>query len=251
VLSYHGHSSFGRGWLGWLAYPLAPLLTRYAARTVCVSEELVHHLVTDWRGERARTVRIYNPIAVDRTKPAADSTVLAARSPTIVAVGRLCAQKDYATLIKAMALLPRADTRLVIYGEGPDEHALKKLAERLGVAERIDWRGYVLNPWEVYAEARCFVLSSRNESFGNVVVEALASGLPVVSTECGGPMEILEQGRFGAMVPVGDAATLSAALARALDRPGDPAPRVARAQEFAAPKIAEHYLALFEDILSA
>jgi glycosyltransferase involved in cell wall biosynthesis len=251
VLSYHGPSWFGRGWLGWSAYPLAFLLTRYASRTICVSDELVHHLTRTWCGSRERIVRIYNPIAVDRTKPVADANALLARPPVVIAVGRLCAQKGFVTLIKSMAQLSRADARLAIYGEGPDKVALQQLAERLGVASRIDWYGYVPDPWDAYAGARCFVLSSQVESFGNVVVEALASGLPVVATECGGPSEILCSGQFGTLVPIEDAAALSAAIATALDQPGDPAPRVARAWEFAARNITKHYLTLFEDVLLA
>jgi glycosyltransferase involved in cell wall biosynthesis len=251
VLSYHGPSTHGSGWLGWLGYPLAPLLTRYASRTVCVSDDLARHIVRNWRGARKRIVRIYNPIAVDRAKPAVDERTLAARPPIVIAAGRLVAQKDYATLIKAMALLRDRDVRLAIYGEGPEQSALKELAERLGVASRVAWCGYVPDPWNAYAAARCFALSSQNEAFGNVVVEALASGLPVVATACGGPTEILDGGRYGALVPIGDAVALSAAIAHALQQPGDPAPRLARARDFAAPAIAARYTALFEEILSA
>jgi glycosyltransferase involved in cell wall biosynthesis len=185
VLSYHGPSSHGTGWLGWLGYPLASLLTRYASRTICVSDDLVRHLVQDWRAAAKRIVRIYNPITIERAQLAADATALASRPPRVIAVGRLVAQKDFATLIAAMALLPRTDARLAIYGEGPEQPALSRLAERLGVAGRIDWCGYVNEPWNAYASGRCFVLSSQNDAFGNVVVEALASGLPVVSTACG------------------------------------------------------------------
>lgn len=251
VLSYHGPSSHGSGRLGWAGYLLASLLTRYASRTICVSDDLVRHIVQDWRGARERIVRIYNPIAVDRAKPVADEKALAARPAIVIAVGRLVAQKDYDTLIKAIALLPRTDVRLAIYGEGPELPALKQLAERLGVLSRIDWCGYVSDPWNAYAAARCFVLSSHNEAFGNVVVEALASGLPVVSTACGGPTEILDDGRFGTLVPIGNSVALSAAIAHALDQPGDPGPRLARARDFTAPTITAHYVTLFENILSA
>ena len=251
VLSYHGLSTAGRGgWLGWSAYILAPLLTRYAARTVCVSDHLARHLAGVWHGARDRIVRIYNPVTIDRTKPATEKKALAARPPIVITVGHLCAMKGFSTLLEAIALLPRPDARLVICGEGEEREALEQLAERLGVTARIEWRGYVADPWEEYAGARCFALASTNESFSNVVVEALASGIPVVSTDCGGPTEILDGGRLGALVPVGDAAALSAAIARALDQPGEPAPRLARAREFAAPTIAARYLALFEDILS-
>jgi glycosyltransferase involved in cell wall biosynthesis len=251
VLSYHGLSSAGRGgWLSWFAFVLAALLTRYAARTICVSDHLARHLAGVWHGARSRIVRIYNPVAIDRTKPATEANDLAARPPIVIALGMLCATKGYATLLEAMALLPRPDARLVICGEGSDRDALEHLAERLGVGARVEWRGYVTDPWEEYAGARCFALASVNESFSNVVVEALASGIPVVSTDCGGPAEILDDGRLGTLVPVGDAAALSAAIARALEEPGEPAPRLARAREFAAPTIAARYLALFEDILS-
>jgi len=251
VLSYHGPSNYGTGWLGWAGYPLAWLLTRYAACTVCVSDDLMHHLVEAWRGARERIVRIYNPVAVDRTRPVAGAVALAARPPRVVAVGRLSTQKDYVTLIWAFAMLRRTDVRLSMYGEGPERRTLQQLAEQLGVARRIDWRGYVREPWDAYVDARCFVLSSRNESFGNVVVEALASGLPVVSTACGGPNEILEGGRFGTLVPVGDACALSLAMALTLEQPGDPGPRVERAKDFAVPKITALYLAMFEEVLSA
>jgi glycosyltransferase involved in cell wall biosynthesis len=251
VLSYHGPSVHGTGWLGWLGYALAPLLTRYASQTICVSDDLVRHIVQDWRGAAKRIVRIYNPIAIERAKPVADAQALAARPPLVIALGRLAVQKDFATLIEAMALLPQTDARLAIYGEGPERASLNRLAERLGIARRIDWCGYVDDPWDAYTGGRCFVLSSQNEAFGNVLVEALASGLSVVSTACGGPAEILDRGRFGTLVPIGDPAALSVAITRALEQPGDPEPRFARAREFATPAIAAHYETLFEEILSA
>lgn len=251
VLSYHGPSDFGTGWLGWSGYPLAALLTRYARRTICVSDELVGHLVGRWKAARERVVRIYNPIAIDRAKPAAGAAALAARPLVVLTLGRLCAQKDYATLIRAFAMLGRADVRLAICGEGLERPQLEELAEQLGVAGRIDWRGYLREPWSAYAAARCFVSSSQSEAFGNVVVEALASGLPVVATACGGPSEILDGGRYGMLVPIGDARALSLAIARTLNQPGDPAPRLARARDFAAPRITERYIAMFEEVLSS
>jgi glycosyltransferase involved in cell wall biosynthesis len=154
-------------------------------------------------------------------------------------------------LLRALALVPRRDSRLVIYGDGPDRDALRRLADELGLGGRVELPGYVAAPWDAYAKASCFALTSRSEAFGNVVVEALASGLPVVSTDCGGPTEILESGRFGEIVPVGRPDALAAAIGRALDQPGDPAPRIARAHTFAVEAIVKRYIALFDDILSA
>jgi glycosyltransferase involved in cell wall biosynthesis len=251
ILSYHGSSTIGRGRLGWSAYPLAPLLTRYAARTVTVSDVLTAHLVDDWRGAPAHIVRIHNPVPIDRAKPAADEAALMARSPVVLALGRLSAEKDFPTLIAAMARMERNDARLVICGDGPERETLQKIARCLGFAQRLELRGYIADPWSAFAEARCFALSSTSEAFGNVVVEALASGLPVVATDCGGPGEILDSGRFGTLVPIGDAAALGAAIARALDRPGDPSARIARARAFSTERIVARYLALFESVLSA
>jgi glycosyltransferase involved in cell wall biosynthesis len=250
VLSYHGTSDAGRGWLGWSAYPLAGLLTRHAARTVCVSDYIVAHLVQGWRGCAKRTVRIYNPVPVGRAQPAASAAELAARSPSVIGVGRLDRNKDFANLIRAFAELQQRDARLTIYGEGKERAALQELAGRLGIAERTSLPGYVDDPWDAYAKASCLALCSRSEAFGNVVVEAMACGLPVVATDCGGPVEILGSGRFGEIVPVGEPRALAAAISRALECPGEPAPRIARAQEFATEKIVGNYLSLFEEVLA-
>jgi glycosyltransferase involved in cell wall biosynthesis len=250
ILSYHGVSTAGRGLLGWSAYPLAPLLTRYSSRTVCVSDYLVAHLVRQWHGATEQVLRIYNPVPIERAKPPAGAAELAARPPTILALGRLVAGKDFATLIRAFAMLRRPHCRLVIHGEGPERAALLRLARELGVAARIELPGYITDPWNAYTEAACHVLCSQSEAFGNVVVEALASGLPVVATDCGGPVEILDRGRYGEIVAVGQPAQLAAAIERALERPGDPGSRAARAREFAADAIAGQYLALFEGVLA-
>jgi glycosyltransferase involved in cell wall biosynthesis len=216
-----------------------------------VSDALTAHLVKDWHGAKARIARIHNPVPIDRAKPAVDAATLMARRPTVIAVGRLSPEKDFPTLIRAMADLARPDARLVICGEGPEREALQSLARRLRFADRLELRGYVADPWSAYAQARCFALCSQSEAFGNVVVEALASGLPVVATDCGGPAEILDGGSFGALVPVGDAAALGDAITYALNRPGDPAPRIRRAREFSTERIVARYLALFESVLSA
>ncbi|MEH3147863.1 MAG: glycosyltransferase [Methylobacterium frigidaeris] len=248
VLSYHGRSDVGRGLLGGLAFRFAPVLTRLAARSVCVSHALERHLVEEWRGAAARVTVIPNAVPVEAATPAPDEAALTARPPLILSVGRLAPEKDFPTLIRAVARLP-GEARLVILGEGPERASLEALAGALGLGDRVMLPGYAASPWPAYAGARVFALSSRSEGFGNVVVEALASGLPVVATDCGGPREILADGRHGALVPVGDEAALAAALARVLARPGDPVPRRERAARFATGRIVGDYLALFEAVV--
>ena len=246
VLSYHGRSGVGRGRLGHAAYSFAPLLARRADAVVCVSDGLCAHLRDDWKVPPAKLTRIYNPVSVENALPASRGE-LESRPPVIVGMGRLNAEKGFAALVEALARM-RADARLVIFGEGPERPNLLARARELGLGDRVELPGYRDDPWPCYAAGRCFALASPNEAFGNVVVEALASGLPVVATRSGGPDEILAEGRFGALVANGDIEGLAGALDRALSEPGDPAPRIARAAEFTVERAVRHYLDLFDGL---
>ncbi len=141
--------------------------------------------------------------------------------PVIVSVGRLRPQKDFATLIKAFHIVrQQRESRLLILGEGRQRPILEALIDELGLHQEVQLPGFVANPMPCMKQASLFVLSSAWEGFGNVLVEALSTGVPVVSTDCqSGPREILEDGRYGALVPVGDAKTLAAAMLNTLDTP--------------------------------
>ena len=141
--------------------------------------------------------------------------------PVVLAIGRMKKVKDFSTLLSAFArLLAQRPAKLIVLGEGRLRPKLLSLAQRLRIAEHVDFPGFVKNPYAYLSRADLFVLSSRYESLSNVLIEALACGCPVVSTDCPvGPREILEGGRFGALVPVGDPEALAAAMARALDEP--------------------------------
>ena len=154
-------------------------------------------------------------------------------------------------LLRAFARLERPDARLIILGEGPERPRIEAEIAALGLRDRVDLKGYVEAPWDYYARARCFALASDSESFGLVVAEALAFGLPVVTTDCGGPGEILDDGRYGLLVGVGDEAAMTQALAKALDAPGDPGPRIARARNFSVKSALDNYAALFDEIAPA
>lgn len=243
-LSFHGYAGIVRGHLGRSAYTLLPLLARLSEGTVGVSDGLVRHLVTDFWAPAGRLVSIPNPIPVGRARPPANGAALRSRPPRILAVGRLVPEKGYAGLIAALAECP-SETTLTILGEGPERPALEAAARPFG--DRVSLPGYA-EPWAAYEQARVFALTSTSESFGNVVVEALASGLPVVATDCGGPGEILEGGRYGIIVPVGDPRAIGTALRGALADPGDPAPRTARAAKFSTQSVVGAYRDLFSSV---
>jgi glycosyltransferase involved in cell wall biosynthesis len=144
--------------------------------------------------------------------------------PLVLGVGRLVRQKDFPTLIKAVALLRRrVDCRLLILGEGKERGRLESLVADLGIGEWVDLPGFVPNPFAFMARASVFALSSAWEGSPNVLIQALALGTPAVATNCrSGPEDILDGGRLGRLVPVGDAAALARAIEETVATPPDP-----------------------------
>ncbi|MDY7033927.1 MAG: glycosyltransferase [Thermodesulfobacteriota bacterium] len=140
--------------------------------------------------------------------------------PIIIGSGRLTRQKDFPTLIKAFAEVNREfPSRLVILGDGKDRASLLSLADELEISENIYMPGFVANPYAYISKADLFVLSSIWEGSPNVLTEALALGIPVVSTDCpSGPREILSKGKYGELVPMGDTISLSKAILRTLKK---------------------------------
>jgi glycosyltransferase involved in cell wall biosynthesis len=175
---------------------------------------------------RRKLCVIYNPIVhPEITRQAAapldHSWFAAGQPPVILAVGRLTAQKDYPTLLKAFAILrQRRPARLVILGEGEQREALRSLAETTGIAADVDLAGFDHNPFRFMARCNVLALSSLWEGLPTVLAEALACGAQVVSTDCpSGPAEILDHGKYGRLTPIGDAQALAEAIDEALDHP--------------------------------
>jgi len=142
------------------------------------------------------------------------------RHPLVLGAGCLAPHKGFPHLIEAFALVrKRIDARLIIIGEGPERERLRGMAASLGLAEFVDLPGFQVNPYPFFRRADVFVVSSLYEGLPTVLIEALALGTPVVATDCSsGPREILEGGRWGALVPVGDTAALASALVDAIQR---------------------------------
>ncbi|HAJ45234.1 MAG TPA: hypothetical protein DCL54_01465, partial [Alphaproteobacteria bacterium] len=190
VLSQHGHFEAESRFLGRAAYRLTAVTSRLSSRTVVVSDALRDDLITRWKGASNRIVRIYNAIALNPPESVLTRQSLKDRPDRVLAVGRLVPEKGHVDLIRAIAKLPRSVT-LTIAGEGPYRLEVERVIAELGLAERVQLLGYQADLAPVYAEAKVFVLPSHTEAFGNVLVEAMGYGLPVISTSCGGPSEIL------------------------------------------------------------
>ena len=161
----------------------------------------------------------------------------------LLGVGKLKPQKDFACLIRAFARVRATrPVRLIVLGDGPQREALLVLARTLGVADAVALPGFVANPFAYLGRAAAFVLSSAWEGLANVVIEALACGCPVVSTDCpSGPAEILAGGKYGRLVPVGDDAALANAIAATLDAPPRQESLRDRARHFSVDRAAAQY----------
>ena len=243
----------------WRQRYLAPLLKRaylMADGIIAVSEGVADDLAARTGLPAARITTVYNPVVgpdlIARAREPLDHPWFAPGEPPVVlGVGRLHPQKDFATLIRAFARL-RAErpVRLVILGAGGAGDSayvadLKALPARLGVAGDVDLPGFAQNPLAYMSRAATFVLSSVHEGLGIVLIEALACGTPVVSTDCpSGPREILDHGRFGALVPVGDDASMAAAIRAALDDPRPGELLRSRAEMFTVERAVDRYLDL-------
>ena len=250
IIAYHGFSESEPQLLSRIGYRLTPLLSRLCAATVAVSGALRHDLIARFVVPERRVRTIYNPAAPAPFPAPLAAAALAARPRTIVALGRLVPGKDFITLLRAFAQLDDRDARLAILGEGPEQARLEAEAWGLGVAAQVELPGFESDIAARLDAARGFVLSSRREAFSLACVEALAHGLPVVATDCGGPAEILVAPAHGILVPVADVEAMAHALAAALADPGDPAPRQARAREFSLEAACGRYDALIGDVIT-
>ncbi|MCA1995460.1 MAG: glycosyltransferase, partial [Coleofasciculus sp. S288] len=162
---------------------------------------------------------IYNPVVtpelLTRAKEPLDHPWFnPGEPPVILGVGRLVEQKDFSTLIRAFNQVRQIQpARLMILGSGREKSRLKALVQELGLEDDVAMPGFVQNPYAYMARSAVFVLSSAWEGFGNVIVEAMAVGTPVVSTDCqSGPAEILDDGKYGSLVPVGDSKAIAEAI---------------------------------------
>ena len=175
-----------------------------------------------------RITVIPNPVDVrsirSLAKEPADHTWFRNReAPIVVGLGELTSRKGFDTLIQAFAILRgRKPARLFLMGKGSGHDSLKKLCADLGIREDVEFAGFKENPFPFLARADLFVQPSRYEGFGMALLEALALGVPVVATDCpSGPREILQDGKYGAQVPIEDFAAMAAAMEKALDSPPD------------------------------
>ncbi len=230
---------------------IAPYLARqfysWADAVVTVSQGSADDMVRlGFPGDRIQV--IYNPVVTPEllsktSEPLNHPWFQPGSPPVLLGVGRLEKQKDFSTLIRAFAQVrQKRPARLMILGEGTERPRLEALVQKLGIAADVALPGFVANPYAYMAKASAFVLSSLFEGLPTVLIEAMAAGAPVVSTDCeSGPSEILARGQYGRLVPVGSSGEMAEAILATLDAPADSKVLQQRATEFSLEKAVKQY----------
>jgi glycosyltransferase involved in cell wall biosynthesis len=226
-------------------YPLVPEI-------VAVSTGVARSMSQEYDLPQEQINIIYNPVDIDEIQDLADEDIAHpwfqnCESPIIIGAGRFHPQKNFQSLLRAFSIIrSEKDAKLVILGDGQEKPELVQLAKELDITDSVWFPGMVDNPYKYMARSSVFVLSSKWEGFGNVITEALACGCPVVSTDCPtGPREILEDGKYGYLVPVGDDQALAKAVNSSLQEQTDRDRLLHRAQDFSLQNIVDQYEELF------
>lgn len=255
----------GKGPRAWVGRTMVRARYPKADAVIAVSQGVADDLATNFRVSRERLRVIANPIDADEIRSlGAEENMLADKQPYVFAMGRLVENKNFSLLIDAFAR-SGLDGRLVIGGEGPLRAALEAQIASLGLGDRVTLAGFLKNPFAVAAGARFFVLPSNAEGFPNGLVEAMALGKAVISTNCAsGPSEILNDssrdgvqgltmGRYGILVPTNDADGMGEAMRRLQDeaqRTRYEALAAERAREFTPQRAAERYWGVIESVMA-
>jgi len=238
-------------------WPAAKRLYHQADLIITVSEGIAHELESTVKIQPNKMKVIHNPIELTINEEAtiilpgnkdSDNTI-------ILAAGRLTAQKNFPMLLEACALVSQEhQIELIILGDGSERQHLEDISRKLNISSQVHFMGFVSNPQDYYARADIFTLTSIYEGFGNVIVEAMAMGVPVIATDCPyGPREILQGGKSGILVPVDDENALARAILDLLDQP-DKLEHLARAgksraRDFSIQEIIPQYEQAFLELI--
>lgn len=232
-----------------MAYAAVPRLYRLADLIGAVSKGVKDDLVAVTGLPDKRVEVFYNPVVtpalhVQQRITPDDPWFREGEPPVILGVGRLSEQKNFPMLIDAFARLrERRRARLIILGQGPEQASLERQAVCTGYGADIAFPGFVENPFSYMSKAAVFALSSDWEGLPTALIEAMACGASVVSTDCpSGPAEILENGALAPLIPPGDLPAFAQALETALDRERPIMPLVARANTFSQEAALDRYL---------
>lgn len=240
---------------GLLVFWLLKRVLSWADLVIAVSRGMADELSQMPSLKHTRIRAIYNPIITTELiagleRPIDHPWLSPGSPPVIMSAGRFASPKDFPTLLRAFKkLLMERDARLILLGDGENRPSMESLAEQLKIREKIYMPGFISDPYPWMAKASVFVLSSISEGLPTVLIESMACGTRVVSTDCDfGPREVLEGGRYGKLVPVGDAQAMCRAINDVLDDPIDPEILRTASMKYSSRRVAEEYIRVIDQL---
>jgi len=248
--SYQNKSGlFAKGTV-WASHRLYPT----ADRIVAVSAGVADDLSTLGLASKSQLRMIYNPVINEvfskMLAEEPDASLLRHGVANFIAAGRFAEQKGYPVLLRAFALVRKeCAAHLLVLGDGPLRPLLEKTVEELGIEMDVSFPGFIRNPFPHMARADCFVLPSLYEGLPGVLIQALGCGTTVVATDClGGNSEILENGKYGTLVPVGDVKALAEGMIKSIKHPFPSGVLKRRAEMFNEKQCVDAYIRLFDEL---
>jgi glycosyltransferase involved in cell wall biosynthesis len=215
---------------------------------VALSKGVKNDLVMNFGINKGKVKVIYNPVDIEKIEAMKSESIdeeFVDDEKVLISVGRLVDTKDYPTLLRAFKIISeRFKAKLIIAGIGELEKELKQMALDLGIHNNVIFKGFLKNPYKYMSKSDIFILTSKWEGFGHVIVEAMAAGLPVISTECNsGPKEIITNNINGKLVEVGNFEDLADTIIETLENDNSKLVYNARsrAQDFNVKKIINDY----------
>jgi len=232
-----------------LVHRLATLMSGVAGQFIAVSDGVARSVVAELDVPRDQVSVLHNPIPVEDIRAQACESaphrwLQADDVEVVLGVGSLDPQKDFVTFLNTFEHVHETnpDARAILVGRGPEREKLERTARERDIEDTVSFVGYVDNPYSYMAGADVMLLSSRYEGLPTVLIEALACGCPVVSTDCpSGPDTILAGGRYGPLAPVGDDSGLADAVLATLADPPDRSTLVDRARNFSPDTVLDEY----------
>lgn len=231
----------------------------FADHYIAVSEGVKQDMIAYYGLSPATVSRIYNPLIdhaiLEKTTEPVDHPWIKDGQAVIMTMGRVVPQKDHITLLRALSILKKTkDVKLLVMGDMEQDPVyagrVREQISKLGLQDSVELAGFKTNPFKYLSKASLFVLSSEFEGLPGVLVQAMACGCPVVSTDCpSGPAEILEDGKYGKLVPVGDAEQLARAMADSLNRQHHIPAIKKRANDFSVQKSVNQHLSLIQNLM--
>lgn len=251
----HNAISMEKRSFNWMRHKLLKYFDKYVFKTIVVSKEAQEDYIKTIGIDRKKTITIYNPVVSEeivelQIMKNEHKWLHSNRNyKTILAVGRLTKQKNFEMLLKSIAIVYKSvDVRLIILGEGELRKELENLASYLGISKIIDFHGFTTNPYSYFYNCDLYTLSSDWEGLPTVLIEAMACGCKIISTECpSGPKEILEDGKYGTLVMVNNEEAFANKIIETLDKNVNKELQIQRSKEFSVDKSIESYLELIYD----